>query len=66
MIVSVMNVRVMGMRVSHRRVIVRMTVRFAWRVIRAVFVSMVFIVDVAMVVGHRLVVVFVLVTLGQM
>ena len=66
MIVSVMNVRVMRMRVPHRKVFVRMTVRFARRVIRAVFVSMVFIVDVTMVVRHRLVVVFVLVTLGQM
>ena len=63
---AMMNVRVVRMRVTHRMVDVRMTVRFARGIIRTVFVLMVFIVDVAMVMKLRPVVVIVLVTFGQM
>ena len=65
MAVPVVDVRVVRVRVAHRSMFVRMAVRFAGRVVRAVVVLVVFVVDVGVVVGHRLMVVFVVVPLGQ-
>ena len=59
------DVWVVRMGVPHRWVMVRMAVGFAGRVVGAVFVLVVFVVDVAMLVGDRLMVVFVGVSLGQ-
>lgn len=47
--------------VNHRFVLVRVAVRLSWRVVRGVFVLVVFIVDVGVFMLHRLVPVFVFV-----
>ena len=60
-----MDVRVVRVRVPHRAMVVRVAVRLAGRVVRAVVVLVVFVVDVGVVVGHHLMVVFVVVPLGQ-
>jgi hypothetical protein len=49
MLVPVVGVRVVGVRVSHRLVPVRVAVRLAGRVAGGVFVPVVFVVDVAVV-----------------
>lgn len=65
MVVAVVNVRVVRVRVSHRQVVVRVAVWFARRVVGTVCVLVVFVVDVTVVVRHRLVFVFMIVPLGQ-
>ena len=65
MLVPVVGVRVVGVRVGHRLVPVRVAVRLAGRVAGGVFVPVVFVVDVAVVMLHRLVPVFVFVPLGE-
>ena len=60
-----MEVRVVGVSVRHRFVFMNMSVRFAGRVVGGVFVLVVFVVDVAMVMLHRLVSVFVFMPLSQ-
>ena len=65
MLMAVVDVRVVRVGVSHRRVVVRMAVGFAGRIVRTVLVLVVFVVNVTVVVGHRLMVVFVFVPLGQ-
>lgn len=64
--VSVMKVRVVRVRVAHGRVAVRVRVRLARWVVRPVRVLVVFVVDVRVFVDHLLVLVFVVVSLGQM
>ena len=59
-----MDVGVVRVRVPHRAMLVRVAVGFIGRVIRAVGVLVVFVVDVSVVVGHCLMVVFVGVPLG--
>src|SRR5437764_14198732 len=61
----VVDVRVVRVAVPQRLVAVRVAVRLAGRVVGAVFVPVVFVVDVPVVVFQRLVLVFVLVPLGQ-
>ncbi len=64
--VPMVNVRVMGVRVSQRHMVVGMTVRFSWRVIGQVLVLMVFVVHVTMVMVQRFVFMFVLMLFSQM
>ena len=52
MLVAMVDVRVVGMGMPHRRVEVRMAMRFPRRIVGAVRVLVVFVVDVAMVVEH--------------
>ena len=65
MLVTVMNVRKMGVRVTQSSMVVWVAVRLPNGVIRAVSVLVVFVVDVAMVVSLGFVFVFVLVPLRQ-
>ena len=65
MLVPVVDVRVVDVGVGHRLVPVRVAVRLAGRVAGGVFVLVVFVVDVAMVMLHRLVSVFVFMPLSQ-
>ncbi len=65
MLVPVVDVRVVDVGMAHRLMLVRVAVRLAGRVVRAVFVLVVFVVDMAVVVGDRIMVVFVGVPLGQ-
>ena len=65
MLVPVVNVRVVRVRVSQVLVPVRMTVRLSRRVVGGVFVLVVFVVNVTVFVFHRLVMMFVFVTLGH-
>jgi hypothetical protein len=55
----VVDVRVVRVGVPHRRVVVRVAVRLAGRVVRAVGVLVVYVVDMGVVVEHLFVVVFV-------
>ena len=66
MLVPVVNVRVVDVRVSHRLVFVLVAVRLSGWVVRGVFVLVVFVVDVAMFMLHRLVLVLVFVSLSEM
>ena len=61
----VVDVRVMSVGMSQFRVAVGMTVRFSGRVRRSVLVLVMFVVDVAVFVLHRLVLVFVFVPLRE-
>ena len=63
MLVPVVDVGVVGMGVGHRLVLVRVAMRLAGRVVGAVFVLVVFVVDVIVVMLQRLVPVFVFVPL---
>ena len=65
MLVPVVGVRVVDVGVGHRLVPVRVAVWLAGRVVGAVFVLVAFVVDVAVVVLHRLMAVFVFVPLRQ-
>ena len=58
MLMPVVNVGIVFMGMGHRLVPVRVAVRLAGRVVRAVFVLVVFVVDMAVVVGDRIMVVF--------
>ena len=53
MLVSMMDVRVVGVRVGHCLVPVRVAVRLAGRLVGDVFVPVVFVVNVAVVVPQR-------------
>ena len=66
MFVPMVNIRVMRMGMAHRRMRVRMAVWFTRRIGRIMFVLMMFVVNVAVLMFHRLVFVFVLVPFGQM
>ena len=59
MFVPMMDVGIVGMGVGQCLVLVRMAVRLSWRVVGGMFVLMVFIMDVAVFMLHRLVFVFV-------
>jgi uncharacterized membrane protein len=65
MFVPMVNIRVMGMGLGQCLVLVRMAVRLSWRVVGGMFVLMVFIMDVAVFMLHRLVFVFMFVPLRQ-
>ena len=65
MLMPMMDVGIVGMRVGHFLVLVRVAVRLSWRVVRRVFVLVVFIMDVAVFMLHRLVCVFVFVSLRK-
>ena len=65
MLMAVVDVRVVRVRMLHGRVVVRVAVGFNGRIVQAVSVLVVFVVNVTVVVGHRLMGVFVVVPLGQ-
>ncbi len=60
-----MDVGIVGMGVGQRLVLVRVAVRLSWRVVGGVSVLVVFVVDVAVFMLHRLVFVFVFVPLRK-
>ena len=65
MLVPMMNVRVVSMAVTQRRVAVGMAVRFPERVVGAMLVLVMFVVAVAVFMDCRFVCVFMLMMLGQ-
>src|SRR5437016_2100647 len=65
MAMPVVDVRVVRVRMTHRTVVMGMAVRFAGRVVRPMFMLMVLVVDVAMVVVHLLMLMFVSTSLRQ-
>ena len=65
MTVTMMDVRVMRMRVNEFFVAMSVRVRLAWRVVRVVGVLMVLVMGVQMLMFHRLMLMDVLVAFGQ-
>ena len=51
MIVPMVNIRIVGMRVEHGWMMVRMTMGLSWLVVRAMLMQVVFVMDMTMIVG---------------
>ena len=65
MFMPMMDVRVVGVGVSHCLVRVRVAVRLSWRVVGGVLMLVVFVMDVAVFMLHRLMCVLMFVPLGK-